>query len=121
MRFLRTSRLNYVMIETAFTLHIVIGLASLLAPSVISRTLGYAPLSPLGRTEFKATYGAFFLALGIGGLWLNSSDAALLVGLAWFSAGLMRAVSLVIGRNNLKEHSFGVGVEWGIASLLLLS
>jgi hypothetical protein len=44
----------------------VLGCFGLLFPSAVSRVLGIQSDGPLGISEFRATYGGFFLCLGIG-------------------------------------------------------
>lgn len=48
-----------------------IGCLGLLLPGTVSRVLGIHPEGPLGTSEFRATYGGFFMCLGIG-CWLRS-------------------------------------------------
>ena len=51
---------------------------------------------PLGTSEFRATYGGFFLSLGIGCIVAQSVQVFTIVGAAWCSAAIVRMVSCAV-------------------------
>lgn len=101
---------------------VLLGSLSLLLGSKMANLLGYGKtLSPLGNIEFRATYGAFFVTLGVLGIGLNSQDVYQLIGACWLAAGITRSILFLLTRKNIKENLSGLIVEFGIATLLLFS
>jgi hypothetical protein len=97
----------------------VLGCLGLLFPSAVGRVLGLEPDKPLGISEFRATYGGFFLCLGIGCLFAQSVPAFTVVGAAWCAAALARIVSFVVDGSRTRHNLAGVGFEAGIGLAML--
>lgn len=97
----------------------VLGCLGLLFPSAVGRVLGLEPDKPLGISEFRATYGGFFLCLGIGCLLAQSVPAFTVVGAAWCAAALTRIVSFVVDGSRTWQNLAGVGFEAGIGLAML--
>ncbi len=66
---------------------VMLGCLGLLFPTAVGRVIGIAPDRPLGVSEFRATYGSFFLGFGIGCLVAQSAQVFTVVGagLPWIS------------------------------------
>jgi len=97
----------------------LLGCLGLLFPSAVGRVLGLEPDKPLGISEFRATYGGFFLCLGIGCLLAQSVPAFTVVGAAWCAAALTRIVSFVVDGSRTWQNLAGVGFELGIGLAML--
>ena len=97
----------------------LLGCLSLLFPKAVGRVLGIEPESPFGISEFRATYGGFFLCLGIGCLVAQSVQVFTVVGAAWCAAAVARLVSYVVDGSHTTHNLTGVGVEAGIGLALL--
>lgn len=97
----------------------LLGCLGLFTPDAVSRVVGVRPEGALGVAEVRATYGGFFLALGIGCLVSQSVTAFGLVGLAWCGAALARALSVLHDRVGSWKHLAGGLFEAGIGAALL--
>jgi len=96
-----------------------IGCLGLLLPSVVSRILGIHPAGPLGISEFRATYGGFFMCLGIGCLVAQSMPAFTVVGAAWCAAALARLISSVVDGSRSWHNLAGIGFEAAVGVSML--
>ena len=97
----------------------VLGCLGLLFPSAVGRVLGLEPDKPLGISEFRATYGGFFLCLGIGCLFAQSVPVFTVVGAAWCAGALARIVSFAVDGSRTMHNLAGVGFEAGIGLAML--
>ena len=98
---------------------VVLGCLGLLFPKAVGHVLGIEPARPLGISEFRATYGGFFLCLGIGCLVAQSVQVFTVVGAAWCAAAFARMMSYVIDGSRSAHNLAGMGVEAGIGLALL--
>ena len=101
-------------------LSVAAGLAGLLYPHRVSATIGLQLPSPLGVSEFRATYGGLFIGAGLAVLILGSRDAALVLGAAWLGAFMARALSAFVDRSTSKENVAGLMIEAVIGTALVL-
>lgn len=60
-----------------------LGCLGMLFPAAVGRVLGIRPAGPPGISELRATYGGFFLSLGIDNLGTQSATVFAVVGAAW--------------------------------------
>ena len=74
---------------------------------------------PLGISEFRATYGGFFLCVGIGCFVAQSAQVFTVVGAAWCAAAFARLISCVVDGSRTGHNLAGVGVEAGIGLAML--
>jgi hypothetical protein len=100
----------------------MLGCLGLLVPKAVGRVLGIEPDRPLGISEFRATYGGFFLCLGIGCLVAQSVQVFAVVGAAWCAAAFARMISYAVDDSRSAHNLAGVGVEAciGLAQLAAL-
>jgi len=100
---------------------VVLGILSIIFSQKMAAILGYGQgLSSLGLTEFKATYGIFFCTLGLLGLYFRTSEVNIVVGGAWISASVMRAIIVLRYKNDISKNIGGVIIEAGIGLLIAL-
>ena len=98
---------------------VMLGCLGLLFPKAVGRILGIELDRPLGISEFRATYGGFFLCLGIGCLLAQSVQVFTVVGAAWCAAALARMMSYAVDGSRTVHNLAGVGVEAGIGLAML--
>lgn len=98
---------------------LILGCLGLLFPKRVSRVLGIHPEGPLGMSEMRATYGGFFLCLGIGCLVTQSDTAFLVAGSAWCGAAIARLISVVADDSRSRENIIGFLVEATVGLMLL--
>ena len=97
----------------------MLGCLGLLFPKAVGCVLGIEPDKPLGISEFRATYGGFFLCLGIGCFVAQSAQVFTVVGAAWCAAAFARLISCVVDGSRTGHNLAGVGVEAGIGLAML--
>ncbi len=100
-------------------LTIGLGIMGLFRPDLAAGMVGIHAVSGLGRSEVRATYGGLFIGLGSSCLWLQSTEAFLVAGIAWSVAAVARTIAIVIEREASAKNFGGVGIEGGIGALLL--
>jgi len=98
---------------------VILGCLGLLFPKAVGRVLGIETHKPLGISEFRATYGGFFLCLGIGCLVAQSAHVFTVVGAAWCAAAFARVVSYAVDGSRTGHNLAGAGVEAGIGLAML--
>ena len=106
--------------QIAAVIILCLGLLSISFPQLVASQLGFTGLSDLADIELRATYGAFFIALAVGLIYFNQQDMYVLVGYAWFAAGFLRLVALILKPISLKKNLGGVLVELGTGLLLIV-
>ena len=97
----------------------VLGFFGLLFPSAVSRVLGIQPDGPLGISDFRATYGGFFLCLGIGCFVAQSPSAFTVVGAAWCAAAAARVLSLAVDGSRSWQNVVGILFEASVGGAML--
>ncbi len=96
-----------------------LGLAALLNPDWAARFTGIRPEGRIGRSEIRATYGGFFLALGILALAMRDPPVLVAVGLAWLGAAGARVLSIAVDRSREPRNVGAVLFEAAIGLMLL--
>lgn len=96
-----------------------LGVLALLFPSSVARLLGVEAINSLGESELRATYGGFFVGLGLGCSIAQSSIAFAVVGSAWCFAGCVRLGTLAFDRSISSQNVVGTIVELGIGLAML--
>jgi hypothetical protein len=95
------------------------GALGLFKPLAAAKLVGISPSGKLGLAEVRATYGGFFLALGLFAIWSRSSTVFVALGLAWAGAAAGRIVSIVVDGSFSLKNVGAVAFEAAIAWLLL--
>ncbi|MCG9875551.1 MAG: DUF4345 family protein [Leptospiraceae bacterium] len=98
----------------------LLGLMGFLAPKLAMKFTGLSSSTKEGSSEFRATFGGLFIALGLFPLWIGNPQGYLLVGLAWIATGIGRAVSIVADSCFTSKNVLAVFFESGIGCLLIL-
>ena len=106
------------LVGSAITL--ALGLMGLLNPSAAARFTHLEPKGLLGISEIRATYGGFFLALGLTCFLLRTPTAYSVAGLAWIGAAGGRTFSVLVDRNTSAQNLGGILFEGVIGALLLV-
>ena len=78
---------------------VALGCLGLIFPGTVSRILGLQPTGPLGIAEIRATYGGFFMCLGVGCLVAQSVPVFTAAGAAWCAAAITRIASSFVDRS----------------------
>lgn len=99
----------------------ILGVAAILFPKSIAAFVGIQPVAAEGISEIRATLGSFFLGLGATCLWLQSSDAFTVLGVASLGAAIVRLLSSFIDRSTSIKNIGGVFSEALLGVLFLLS
>ena len=95
------------------------GFLGLLAPTSAAGFVGLQPLTLAGRSEFRATYGGLWIALGLVPLMSGEPLAYLMAGLCWALTAVGRLVSIVWDRAGDRRNWGAVLFEGLFAGLLL--
>lgn len=98
---------------------VILGCLGLLFPKQVSRVLAIRPEGPRGISEVRATYGGFFLCLGLGCLVTQSDTAFLVAGSAWLGAAIARLISVVADKSLTRENIMGLLFEATVGLMLL--
>ncbi len=83
--------------------------------------VGLGPIAPVGISEIRSTLESFFLGLGATCLWLQSTDAFTVLGVASLGAAIVRLVSSIFDRSITIKNLGGVVAEAFLGVLFLLS
>jgi len=99
--------------------NVILGCLGLLFPQQVSRVLAMRPEGPRGISEVRATYGGFFLGLGLGCLATQSDTVFLVAGSAWYGAAIARLMSVMADKSRSRENIIGFVVEATVGMMLL--
>jgi len=97
-----------------------LGVMGLVSPHRAATFVSIRPDGLNGRSELRATYGGFFLALGLACLLFQEHAMFLLAGLAWMGAAGGRILSVLIDRNVDGKNIIGIFFEAFVGFLLLM-
>lgn len=96
-----------------------LGFMGLVMPQKAARFTNLAPEGLIGWSEIRATYGGFFLSLGLSCLYFQMEILYFVCGMAWIGAALGRTLSVVIDKSTEIKNFGGIAFE-GIIGLSLL-
>lgn len=105
----------------ASVLLLLLGGAALLFPKTMAAFVGLGPIAPVGVSEIRSTLSSFFLGLGAACLWLQSTDAFTVLGLASLVAAAVRLISSIVDRSITLKNIGRVVAEACLGALFLLS
>ena len=99
---------------------LLMGLLGLLRPKSAARFVGLQPLTPAGRSEFRATYGGLWAPLALMPLLTQDPIVFAVSGLCWAGAAVGRIVSILLDDALDAQNLKAVGFELVFAALLLV-
>jgi hypothetical protein len=99
---------------------IATGLFALLRPHAIQSFTGLTAPGARGVTEFRAIFGAFFIALGAVPLILNSAETYFMLGIAYLAIFVVRLVSMVLDKSYEKSNYISLVTEIALGIILIL-
>jgi hypothetical protein len=102
------------------SISVAAGLLGLVFPTRVSRVVGVSLPTPLGLSEFRATYGGLFIGAGVAVLAIGTHEAALVLGLAWLGAFAARLLSVAVDKSASRENLAGLVIELVVGLLLVL-
>lgn len=97
----------------------IMGGIGLCAPSAAAALVGLEARTPPGRSEFRATYGGLFLALGAAPLILGEPLLYAAAALAWLGAAFGRLISIVIDRVSSTQNWLAAAFESAVGAVLI--
>jgi hypothetical protein len=95
------------------------GAFGLAAPAVAARLVGLEATAPHGGSEFRATYGGLFVALGALPLALGDPLLYALAGACWLGAAIGRIISITLDRAVTHMNAAATGFEAAVGALLM--
>ena len=98
---------------------IALGALGLLNPSGAQKFTGVSPGAREGISEIRATYGGFFLALGVMALMVQQPLVFMTVGIAWCGAAAARFLSLFVDSVWTPKNVAGVLFEAAVGAAFL--
>ncbi len=99
---------------------IATGLFALFKPRSAEGFTGLIANGGRGITEYRAVFGAFFIALGIAPLILNIPETYTMLGLAYLAVGVVRAVSMFLDKSMMRSNVISLIVEIIFGVILVL-
>ncbi len=97
----------------------ILGGMGLFAPHAAAKFTGLEASNPTGFSEFRATYGGVFFALGIGLLLVRQPILYQVIGIAWIAAAVGRIISIFLDNARERRNFQAVVFEASIGALLL--
>ena len=97
-----------------------LGLMGLIRPSAAASFTSMQPVGEIGVSESRATYGGFFLMIGVYCLYSSEETAFILAGAAWMGAAGGRFLSFFIDNSRSPKNLGGILFEGIIGALLLV-
>jgi len=111
-------QLSFYLQNSGAIITLVLGVIALVSPAVIQRFVSVRAIGKEGLSEIRATYGGFFVGLGVCALFYQYQLLFMMLGIAWSFAGIVRFVTLFFGSMSLKNIS-GALFELTIGCLCL--
>jgi hypothetical protein len=99
---------------------VCMGLLGLFAPRQAAAFVGLNPVTPAGRSEFRATYGGLWIALGLVPILSGEPLAFLMAGLCWALTAAGRLVSILVDKA-ADARNWGATLFEGLFALLLMA
>lgn len=95
-------------------------LLGLLLPKTAAQFVGLQPLTPAGRSEFRATYGGLWAPLAVMPLITQDPILFAVSGLCWTGAAVGRVASILLDDALDAKNLMAVGFELAFGALLLV-
>lgn len=113
----------YVLTLIAAIFTTAVGVAGLVAPRRVSAAIGLslegARGIKAGLSQFRATLGGFFIAVGVTAIVIGPG-AGLVVGIGWLGTAAARAVSVIVDRNASAANLIELALEAVVGVLFVL-
>ena len=101
-------------------LTIVTGLVSLIFPRRVQGFIGLEAPGGRGITEIRSVLGGFFIALGAAPLISGEQTAYWVLGVAYLTVGVVRAVSMFLDKSVVQSNIISVIFEFVAGVILIL-
>lgn len=98
---------------------LLLGLLAIFKPKLIQSFVGVRAVGKEGDSEFKATYGGFFIGISIYAFVVQSEEVFIVIGIGWLSASFIRLLSMFGGALTIKN--FGGVLFEAMVGILCLS
>ena len=99
---------------------VAVGIMGSLRPLWVERLVGITPARPDGTSEIRATYGGFFLGLGISGIIFSVPEVYFTIGVACLAAAGTRVFSMPFDKLLTKNNAGGAVIESVTGAVFLL-
>ncbi len=99
---------------------LAMSLLGLVLPKTAARFVGLQPLTPAGRSEFRATYGGLWAPLALMPLITQDPILFAVSGLCWTGAAVGRIASIILDEALDGRNVMAVGFELAFGALLLV-
>lgn len=96
-----------------------LGLTGLLSPGSAAKIVGLKAETTSGRSEFRASFGGLWIALGAVPLITMEPLAFAFLGMVWLGTAVGRLVSFVLDKTVDRQNLFNVGFEIAAGALCL--
>lgn len=110
---------NLVLANIGAVATVFLGLLGLFCPDKAATFVSISPVGPNGRSEIRATYGGFFIALGLFCIATQLDFAFLTAGVAWLGASVGRVYSAFADHNFDTKNLGGFVIEAGLGAMLI--
>ncbi len=98
----------------------LIGALALVAPKRIEGFTGLTAPGSRGVTEFRAVFGAFFLALGLYPILSGAPAAYSMLGCTYLGVGVVRLASILLDRSSDSSNWISLVSELVLGAILLM-
>ena len=97
-----------------------LGITVLVSPASAAKIVGLKAETTSGRSEFRASFGGLWIALGAVPLLTMEPLAFAFVGMVWLGTAAGRLVSFVLDKTVDRQNLFNVGFEIVFGGLCLV-
>ncbi len=101
------------------TITAALGLTGIVNPAWVAEFTSLDPVGKVGKAEVRATYGGFFLFMGIFAIWIREPDVFHALGWAWVGAAAGRTLSVILEPGIDPRNVAGIAFEGTCGALLL--
>lgn len=92
-----------ILVNLGALITLLLGMLAFFRPDLIQRFVSIRALGKEGRSEIRATYGGFFMAIAGYALFNQSYTAFNILGVGWLGAALVRTLTLLQGAFSAKN------------------
>jgi len=99
---------------------LALGLTGLISPGTAAKIVGLKAETTSGRSEFRASFGGLWVALGAVPFLTMEPLAFAFVGMVWLGTAMGRLVSFALDKTVDRQNLFNVGFELVFGALCLV-